>query len=75
LFVSFSTCSKIKTLNFEKFMAAKKVRQLIFPPPLFVGGCWIWEWDPRTEIRDPGWKITILDKHPGSATLDKSDKK
>ncbi len=31
--------------------------------------------DPGSDIRDPGWvKIRIRDKHPGSATLDKTPK-
>ncbi len=47
--------------NFVKFVATKKVWQLIFFTPLFCSCFW---------IRDPGGvKIRIRDKHPGSVTL------
>ncbi len=50
-------------------MATKKgLITNFFHPPLLLLFL-----DPGSEIRDPGWvKIRIRDKHPGSATLDKS---
>ncbi len=46
------------------------LKKIFFHPSLFYLFL-----DPGSEIRDPGWvKIRIRDKHPGSATLDKTPK-
>jgi hypothetical protein len=57
--------SKINNFNFVKFMAKKRYENLFFHPSLLLLFL-----DPGSEIRDPGWvKISIRDKHLGSATL------
>jgi hypothetical protein len=58
-------------LNFVKFVTTKNGMRTKFLTPLsFVADFGSGIWDPRSGIRDPGWKkIRIRDKHPGSATL------
>jgi hypothetical protein len=56
-----------KNLIIFNFCGYKKDKSTTFSPPLFC--CCIG--DPRSGILDPGWKkVTILDKHPGTANTE-----
>jgi hypothetical protein len=46
----------MKYFQFKKFVATKKVRQHIPPSPSFVAVVGSGIRDPRSEIRDPGWR-------------------
>ncbi len=63
-----------KIFNFVKFVAISKGMTTNFFSPLSFHAVLVFL-DPGSEIRipDPGWvKIRIRDKHPGSATLEKT---
>jgi hypothetical protein len=73
--IFFFNISKIKQFNFVKFISPKKRCDNFFFTPVFhaVFGSGIQDpgsriWDPRSGMG----KSRILDKHPGSATLQES---